>query len=135
MVWFLYKKNQFTIKSLTLPKWDADITMGKSRIKTRTAYFVVTPEGKLKKVSPLLLGLLGVMLLALVLTIANRSYALNRQLVSERVSISSELLKMNSERNKLTGALQVCEDKRKEIGHLLYFNDDTGSKAQTGASR
>ncbi|MCE5270220.1 hypothetical protein LLH00_02950 [bacterium] len=106
--------------------------MGKSRIKTRTAYFVVTPEGKLKKINPLLLGMLGVLLLALVLTVANRSYAMNRRLVSERVAISSELLKMNSERNKLSGALKVCEEKKKEICHLLYFNDDTESKAQTG---
>ena len=106
--------------------------MGKSRIKTRTAYFVVTPEGKLKKLNPMLLGAFLVILIVSAVAVANRCYAFNRQLMAERVEISSSLLKMNSERSKLGSALNVCEEKMTEISNLLGFTTDSENKAQAG---
>lgn len=93
---------------------------------------MVTPEGKLKKLNPLLLGALLVVLMVSVVTVVNRCYAFNRQLIAERVEISSSLLTMNSERNKLSGALQVCEEKMKEISNLLGFTTNSENKTQAG---
>ncbi len=106
--------------------------MGKSRIKTRTSYFVVTPEGKLKKLNPLLLGTILVFLLISGVIVSDRCYVLNRQLIAERVEISSGLLKMNSERSKLGSALQICEEKMTKINDLLSFDTDKENKAQAG---
>lgn len=106
--------------------------MGKSRIRTSNTYFVVTTEGKLKKLNPFLLGLAGALILALVVLISNRCYALNKGLVAERVEIHTDLIRMNSEQYKLSNSLEFCEEKKNQISQLLHFNTDSESTKQVG---
>lgn len=106
--------------------------MGRSRIKTRTAYFFVTPEGKLKKLNPYLLGFAGLLLLAMVVLISNRCYAFNRQLASERVGIHAELMQLKTEQYRLNNALRFCEEKKTQISRLLHFNTDSEPTQQAG---
>ena len=105
--------------------------MGKARIKTRTAYFVATPEGRLKKLNPLLLGLAGAVVLVLVIFVSSRCYVYNRDLMERQVAIRGELTRMTSEQDKLDSALKVCENKKAEISRLLYFTTDSESTGQT----
>lgn len=100
--------------------------MGKSRYKTRTSYFLVTTNGKLLKISPVLVGLAAVLCLALLTFFGSRCYVYNRQLVDERQQIQTGLVQMNKDLKQMQEDLTFCVQNKDKISQLLYFNTDSG---------
>jgi len=100
--------------------------MGKSRIKSRTSYFIVTPNGKLRKFNPYLIVITALFLIGITGFLAKQSYTLNQRLIAERQQYSSRLATLNTNKTQLEQDLKICELKKEEIGKLLYFTTDSG---------
>lgn len=103
--------------------------MGKARIKTRTSYFIVTPGGKLRQVNLSLVIIIALILFGAMGFFIKESFTLNQRLVAEEQKYLTELASLNNNKMLLEQNLKICEQKKGEIGSLLYFNTDSGKTA------
>ena len=60
---------------------------------------------------------------------AKQSYTLNQHLIAEKRQYQMQLATLNSNKEQLEQYLKICEQKKAEIGRLLYFNTDSGKTA------
>ena len=100
--------------------------MGKSRLRTKTSYFLVSTNGRLFKISPVLVGLAAVLCLVLISFIGSRYYTYNKQLIDERRQIQTGLVKMNKDLQQMQEDLTLCVQNKDKISQMLYFNSDSG---------
>ncbi len=103
--------------------------MGKSRIKTRTTYFIVTQNGKLRQINMSLMVIIALVVIGAMAFIAKQSYTLNQRLIAEEQQYQMQLATLNNNKEQLEQHLKICEQKKEEIGRLLYFNTDSGKTA------
>ncbi len=99
--------------------------MGKSRIKTRTTYFIATPNGKLHQLNMSLMVIIALALVWAAGFFAKQSYTLNQRLIAEEQEYYSRFTAFNINREQMERDLKVCEQKKAEIGNLLYFSTDS----------
>ncbi len=99
--------------------------MGKSRIKTRTTYFIATPNGKLHQLNMSLMVIIALVLIWAAGFFAQQSYTLNQRLIAEEQDYCSRFTALNINREQMERDLKVCEQKKTEIGNLLYFSTDS----------
>lgn len=100
--------------------------MGKSRIKTKTSYFLVTTNGNLRKISPTLVGLATAFCIFTLAFISGQCFIYNRDLVAERAKIQSELTQATSQQQQMTMDLENCEQNQEKISQMLNFNTGSG---------
>ncbi|OGG04429.1 MAG: hypothetical protein A3F83_04470 [Candidatus Glassbacteria bacterium RIFCSPLOWO2_12_FULL_58_11] len=100
--------------------------MGKSRIRTKTSYFLVTTNGRLFKISPVLVGLAAVLCFVFLSFVGSRCYVYNKQLIDERHQIQTGLVKMNNDLQQMQEDLTFCVQNKEKISQMLYFNTDSG---------
>ncbi|MFH1069651.1 MAG: hypothetical protein V1794_08530 [Candidatus Glassbacteria bacterium] len=100
--------------------------MGKSRIKTKTTYFLVTTNGNLRRISPSLVGLAACFLIFALAFLSGQCFIYNRGLVAERAKIKTELAQINSQHQQMKSELGICEENQQKISQLLNFNTDSG---------
>jgi hypothetical protein len=100
--------------------------MGKSRLKTKTTYFLVTTNGNLRRISPLLVGLAAGFCIFTLAFLGGQCFIYNRGLVAERTKIQTELAQVNSQQRQMKSDLENCEENQHKISQLLNFNTDSG---------
>jgi hypothetical protein len=96
--------------------------MGKSSYRAKTSYFLVTTNGNLRKISPTVVGLVSALLLSAIVYLGGKCVVYNKQLLAEREQIQIELAQMDFRHNQIADNLAVCEDNKRKIDGLLYFN-------------
>ena len=96
--------------------------MSKIKVQTRTTYFVVTPQGRLKQVRPIWLVLAIFLLLASAVYGMTKVYTFNQSLLTEESYYVSQLNEINVVNKKLSSELSVCEGTKEKICNLLNFN-------------
>ena len=100
--------------------------MSRTRIKTRTSYFLVTTSGKLRKLNPTLISIAAIVFIAAITFLASQCIIYNQRLISERNQIQQQLTKINQEQMQLESELNICLASKDKISQLLHFNTDTG---------
>lgn len=103
--------------------------MGKSRIKTKTTYFIVTQNGKLRRINMSLMVIIALVVIGAMGFFAKQSYTLNQRLIAEEQQYQVQLATLNNNKEQLDQHLKICELKKEEIVGLLYFNTDSGKTA------
>lgn len=98
--------------------------MRKSSYRVKTTYFLVTTNGNLRKISPMLVGILAVLLLSAVVFVGGKCAMYNQQLTAGRHRIQTELTKMEYRHNQIEQDLAVCDANKKKIDGLLYSNTE-----------
>ncbi len=96
--------------------------MGRSSYRAKTTYFLVTTNGDLRKISPAIVGLVSAVLLSAVIYLGGKCVVYNRQLITERSLIQTELARMDFRHVQIEDNLAVCEVNKQKIDDLLYFN-------------
>ena len=96
--------------------------MSKLKVQTRTTYFIVTPQGRLKQVRPIWLVLVVMLLLASAVYGMTKVYDFNQNLLKEESYFVSQLNEINVVNKKLSSELSVCEGTKDKICNLLNFN-------------
>lgn len=103
--------------------------MGKSKIKTKTTYFLVTPNGKLRQLNMSLIIALSLVLFVALGLFARQSYILNQQLIGEKQQYLARLAVIEANKKQLKEDLLICEQKKENIGNQLYFNTESEKTA------
>jgi cytoskeletal protein RodZ len=103
--------------------------MGKSRIKTKTSYFIVTPNGKLRRLNMSLVLALSLVILVALGLFSRQSYILNQQLIAEEQHYLARLSVIDANKKQLEEDLMICEQKKEDISKQLYFNTDSEKTA------
>ena len=103
--------------------------MARSRIKTKTTYFIVTTNGKLVQMHPSLMVLFALVIVAMVTLFARQGFHYNQSLVDEKKQIQVKLEQLNNAQKQLSDELSFCEDNKEKICRLLYFKTDSEKKS------
>ena len=88
--------------------------MGKSSYRAKTSYFLVTTNGNLRKISPVVVGLVAALLLSTVVFLGGKCVVYNKQLLAERGQIQVELAQMNFRYSQIEDNLAVCENNKQK---------------------
>jgi len=102
--------------------------MRKSSYRVKTTYFLVTTNGNLRKISPMIVGTLAALVLTAVVLMGGKCAMYNQQLNAERSQIQTELTKMEFRHEQIAENLTVCAENKQKISGLLNFNTDTENK-------
>ena len=103
--------------------------MGRSKVNTKTTYFIVTSNGKLRQLNLTLITIFAFVLVGAMALFVKESYTLNQRLTKEEQQYIKQLTILNDNKRQLDQDLMVCEQKKMEIGNLLYFTTDSGKTA------
>ena len=96
--------------------------MRKSSYRVKTTYFLVTTNGNLRKISPLMVGTLAALILAALVYLGGKCAMYNQKLNAERNQIQSELTRMEFRHEQIEQDLAICTENKDKIAGLLYFN-------------
>lgn len=100
--------------------------MSRSRIKTRTSYFLVTTSGKLRKLNTSLVVFIATVCIAASTFIASQCVIYNQRLIREKNQIQEQLARINQEQRELESDLKICVANKEKISQLLHFNTNSG---------
>ena len=103
--------------------------MRKTSYRVKTTYFLVTTNGNLRKISPMILGTLAALVLTLVVFIGGKCAVYNQQLNGERQTIQTELTRMEFRHKQIEENLTDCAQNKEKIAGLLYFNAEAENKS------
>ncbi len=103
--------------------------MGRSRLHTGTSYFIVTSNGKLRRLRPGLIVMAALLLSAALSVFAGQCFLYDQRLVEERQRTAAQLAQLNGAQRQRVEELKVCEESKERISKLLHFKTETGKTA------